>query len=155
MVKNTKTVDGLTLRVDMLEIDEAEECLVILGKTLGPALGELASTVAGKKLLDVDAGAASGALAKLFQGVSKEDLRLIRQYMAKVTFHQIAPGPKGWMPLVPEVVFKGKLGTMYKWLWFALGVNYADFLPAVLPIVRLQGSEQVASEAPESASQTG
>lgn len=152
--KNTKKIDGVHLRVDMLELEEAEECFVRAVKALGPALGELAKAAIAAKtssVLDVDVAVAGGAFAQLAANLTKEDLTYFRKVFADVTYHEAAPGK--WIKFVPEVVLKGKFGVLLKWLRFALEVNFADFLSGVSATSGRPSSDQASVESPSESPQ--
>lgn len=131
----TKTIDGHTFTVHMLDPFDAQDMLVDISQALGPALGGLAgaaSSVLGSKkvdsLLDIELGdpKLASSLGSLFAGLEKRKLRELMQTMAEVTIYE-GKEKSGRLQDVAKVVFAGNLPLMYKWFWFALQVNFENF----------------------------
>jgi hypothetical protein len=101
--------------------------LIDIGQTLAPALGKAATAAAsdaGDSLfdLDVDDPRISSGIAALAGSISKEKMRMLINTMAKVSRCDGTPLQK-----TMEITFRGDLPLMYKWLWFALEVNFKNF----------------------------
>ena len=152
----TKTIAGHTYKVLMLDPLIASDILVDLGKTLGPALGALGQSLlksentkeAFRQLMDgvkkgeeegsLDNNAKGaigdllgdsleGAMIGLVDRVEKHKLREIITTMAEVTSVELKPGEWPGLPSIFTVHFRGRVGAMYKWLGFALRVQYGGF----------------------------
>jgi len=140
----TKTIGGETFKVMMLGPLEANDLLVDIGKTLGPALGALLAPLLGAKdttaafrqlldgIQDGDGGLAglSGGIERAVTGlidrIEKDQLREIISIMEGVT--TVKKGSE-WPALgaVSTILFRGKLKLMYQWLGFAIKVQFQDF----------------------------
>lgn len=134
---HTETIDGEEYTVYMLSPLVAMDLLVDLSKMLGPGLGPLADAMSGAvkgegvnigALLDMEIGGDvfSRAAESLFGNLDKGVVRTAIQTLAEVS--QIGGAPL-WKTF--EVHFRGRLGTMSKWLAFALKVQYGDFFSAL------------------------
>ncbi len=133
----TKEINGTSYRVGMLDPLTANDILVDLGKALAPTLASLGVEVLSaenseeviKKLLDGGFDAGDGfedAILKTIDRIEKATLREIISHLATVT--EIKNGDK-WPQLetVFTVHFRGKIGEMYKWMAFALKVQFGNF----------------------------
>lgn len=121
-----REIDGTTFEVSQLDVKVSRAVFVRLGRVLGPALAEFGKVGDVKSLLDVDHSVAFGAISKLLMNASEEDLEFFCQtFMKKSKF--IPPEGTGLIGLV-DLAFTGRLLTMFKWLAFAIEVNYSDFL---------------------------
>lgn len=145
----SKTIDGETYKILMLDPLVASDLLVDIAKVFGPALGVVGASLLkaenSKEALDQlldgvksegnDAEAATEeligdslekALIGLIDRVEKSKLREIINIMTDVTSVQ-----KGndWPKLASifSVHFRGKIKAMYQWLAFAIRVQYRDF----------------------------
>lgn len=150
----TKAIDGEEFRVLMLDPLIANDLLVDIGKTLGPALGALLASIlkakdskaAFSQLLDGVRGlpgmemdddtqeavsdligdGLERALVGLIDRIEKGKLRDVISIMESVT--SVRKG-NDWPQLgtLSTVLFRGRLKLMYKWLAFAIRVQYRDF----------------------------
>ncbi len=136
-----KTIDGVTFKVLMLDPLVANDLLVDLAKSLGPALGSIGSSVlqaedsgnAIKALLDgsvednalIGAGLEKGIIS-LIDRIEKHKMREIISTMMEVTTVQQADK---WPRLgtVAPILFRGRLKLMYGWLAFAVRAQFKDF----------------------------
>jgi len=134
-------IDGYTYKVMMLDPLVATDLLADLGFMLAPALGALGGMLAKEKgdglakLLDgvekseesdIDA-AIERAVIGLFARFDKAKQRELIAILAKVT---VVVLPDGKEPnLAPMLLqhFRGRVKSLYKWLGFALKVQYQDF----------------------------
>lgn len=119
----TKTIDGIQFRITPLGFNEGRRGFVRLSKLLGPALGAAAS--AGTK----DPEGLAGALERALGGLTDEDLEWFADVMGKAT--QFSDDGSRWPWLTKdnrEALFSGRLMLFFRWLVFALEVNYSDFL---------------------------
>lgn len=99
--------------------------MVLLYKSLGPALGVFLKGVERKQEAEVSMEAVSQALSELAQRLSGADLKHVVAVLAKST--RIEREPDKWPLLEPEVDLAGEYGLLFRWLGFALGVNYSSF----------------------------
>ena len=124
-----KTISGHKFEVFKLGPFEAQDVLIDIGQVLAPALGKAAKAFDAVKTsesvldLDVDDPRVSTGIAALVQGITKERMRQLINTMASVTHCDGTP-----LDRVLEVVFRGDLSLMYQWLWFALTVNFGNFI---------------------------
>lgn len=104
----------------------ANDVLIDIGKVLAPALGKatgaLDAAADGLFDMDVDDPTISQGIAALAEQITKAKMRELINTMANVTHCDGTPLPK-----TMEVVFRGDLPLMYRWLWFALEVNFKNF----------------------------
>jgi hypothetical protein len=152
----TETIDGTTFRVRFLDPFTANDMLVLISKTIGPALGEFAGgAMANPKAIaslltedgegereegiggdteessgELGRGLAS-AIRDLCSRLEAKDLRWMMEQLSEVS--EVKVDEETWPTLKRhfQVTFRGKPGLMYKWLWFALEVNFADFFASV------------------------
>lgn len=139
----TKTIDGEEFRVLMLDPLVANDLLVDILKTAGPALAALLAPVvkapdsgaAFRDLLDGSSGGETPAfdgegieraIVGLVDRLEKPKLREVISTLEGVT--SVRKGD-GWPQLstVAPMLFRGRLKLMYRWLAFALRVQYQDF----------------------------
>lgn len=125
------TIDGHKFEVFKLAPLDAQDTLIDIVQALAPAAGQIANVAeAGgtSALLDADLGSvnAGQAIVKLSQGLTKVSMRALVKTMAEVT---ICDGKR--LPDTMEIVFRGDLPLMYRWLWFALQVQFGNFLGPV------------------------
>lgn len=128
----SKQIEGRTFKVAKLPPLDAQDIMIDIGQALAPALGKAAAGAAqafggsgADSLLDVDVEdpRISSGIAALVQGISKAKMRELVNTMASVSWVDGMPLPQQ-MP----IVFRGNLPLMYQWLWFALGVNFGNFI---------------------------
>jgi hypothetical protein len=71
------------------------------------------------------------SLARLAARLTANDLKMVIEKLASRTVIEREPGTDKWPKLEPEVDLAGDYGLMFKWLKFALEVNYGGFFYAV------------------------
>jgi tail assembly chaperone len=151
----TREIDGMTFEVSQLDVKVSRAVFVRLTKLLGPALGELGKAISAAgstSILDLDHTAVLPAMAQLVACMSEEELEfLVQAFMKKSKFTP----PEGTGQLIPlvDIAFTGRLLTMFKWLAFAIEVNYADFF-AVFKTIKLPTSRSEKTPSPSSSPQT-
>jgi hypothetical protein len=83
-----------------------------------------------------DVGGAETAAQMFFSKFTKEKQREIINTLAKVTCVVSPSGAEPRLDTVFVVHFRGRLGAMYKWLFAALRVQFADFFDGMLPAIK-------------------
>jgi hypothetical protein len=111
-----KELDGIEFEISQLPSTAAKRLFERLVRAVGPSLAQ--SDDAGK------------ALATLFERLSQKDSEEIEHILLEKALVKV---DDKWVPLkgVYELIFAGKITTIYKLLGFALEVNFGDFLKAV------------------------
>ncbi len=125
-----KTINGTKFRVVQLGFEDGIDLLVTLYKTLGPSLGVFMAGLErkdSKSLGDTEVSMSGmrDALLELAQRLNASDLKLVVSTLAKTT--RVNREGEKWPLLEPEVDLAGEYGLMFKWLAFALEVNYSGF----------------------------
>lgn len=127
-----RDIDGLVLISTQLDAVRASRLLVKLGKVLGPCLAQLASVIASRgNVADLDVGELGPLLGEAFAKL--DDLEHDRILLAIFAGTEaIVDGKKQNLLALDKVnrAFDGRLGALYKAVWFVLVENYADFFPA-------------------------
>lgn len=134
----TKTIDGIDFTHTQLGAKEGRKVLVMITKSVGPGLGKLLGETNA-----VSVTAAIGdAVKDLADSLTVSDLEMLCETMGRSTemlwdgkFIQLTTDHQ-------DIVFAGKYGTMFKWLWFCLEVNYSSFFD-MLGIAKATLSEGV------------
>jgi hypothetical protein len=72
----------------------------------------------------------SFSLGRLASNLKANDLRMVIEKFAQRTLIEREPGSDKWPKLEPEVDLAGDYNLMFKWLKFALEVNYGGFFSA-------------------------
>ena len=124
---NRKTIGGAEYEIGMLKWGAANELFGRLVKSLGAALGKLAT---GNSMVNVDIGPVIGKLA---QDLTSDDILDIRDILIGEKAIKFKTG-QGWPAMdknMWEVHFAGKYFDSMKVIVFALKVNYGDFLDGV------------------------
>jgi len=117
---------------------DGRRLLVRLYKLLGPAAAEFLAGLEDKdggkggaqirNLGDVKTDAIADAVTELAARITEDELDHVVDTLAKKT-RVSQNGTSGWQPLVEqsEMIWAGNYTEMFKWLAFALGVNYSGF----------------------------
>ena len=132
----TKVIGAHTYTVRTLGAITARGLFVRLVKTAGGALA---------------GGTGAGALVKLLEGVSENDLAFFCDTFAAQTT-VAAQGPKGTVqqPLASifDLHFAGRILDMFQWLRFSVEANYPDvFLALASAVQRGEATETVEESA--------
>jgi hypothetical protein len=136
MRKEKETIiAGTKFRITQLGFEDSIDLFVPLCKTLGPSIGALFSGLENESTQNLSDARVSStgvtqALTELAQRLTSQDLKYAVNTLAKTTRVEREPGK--WPILEPEVDLAGEFGLMFRWLAFALGVNYGSFLGEVL-----------------------
>jgi hypothetical protein len=108
------TIDGKNFKVTQLGYGEGVELLTKLLSIAGSAFER-----AGDK--------ESFSLGRLAAHLKANDLKMVIEKLAQRTLIEREPGSDKWPKLEPEVDLAGDYNLMFKWLKFALEVNYGGF----------------------------
>ena len=111
-----KSISGINFKVTQLGFEDGIELLTTLGNIIGPALAKQ----------DLDCGNPSSMFGQILAKTDANQLKSIITKLAKST--RIEREPNKWPILEPEVDLAGNYDLAFKWLGFALEVNYGDFL---------------------------
>ncbi len=139
----TTTIDGVTYEMRMLDPWVANEILHALWKVVGPSLGEMiaAATAGGinkeaiaqiredsSSLLDrkMDSAMVGSAISGLFTRMDAKQTRVIIEALADK-----ATTDGKHLPAVFTAVFSGKIGNMYAFASWGLGVQFANFFGSI------------------------
>lgn len=121
-----KTIGVTKFKVTQLGFEDGIDLMVMLYKSLGPALGVFLKGIEHKKgEAGISMEALSEALAELAHKLNAADLKRVVAVLAKAT--RIEREPDKWPLLEPELDLAGEYGLLFRWLGFALEVNYASF----------------------------
>lgn len=125
-----RTIGGSAYKVTQLGASAGMQLMVRLTKVLGPVLGELTRGMGEGEtdLMSVRGDALAGALQQLGEKLNYEDLDYVCETLG--AFTEVSNGDGKWLRLkrdIREVHFAGNYGDLFRWLGFALEVNYASF----------------------------
>lgn len=158
----TVTIDGIDYRIRFLDPLTASDIATDLCKLLAPVFGALGGNVLsegnskealkslldGKKDNDDSQGTSESiekAIVGLLDRLSKEQVRYLIDAMANVT--EVKQGDS-WPELssIFTIHFRGRVGSMYKWLAAAVRIQFKDFFSgmgsAITRAVQLTGQDQ-------------
>jgi hypothetical protein len=127
------TINGVTYEVTQLPYKLGHRLLLRLYKVLGPAVAKALSQAPGldKGIAGLDtrelAPAFSAAVETLAETMTEEDFDFAVDTLAEYT--KISKEADKWLPLkgAMEFHFAGNYPELFKWLGFALRVNYGGF----------------------------
>ena len=148
-------IDAVTYTVYMLPPKAATDMLVDIGKVIGPSLGTILDAASEKggitPLLDMSVNSEffSKAAGQLFERMDKAVLRSMIDQLAQVS---MADGVK--LDSTFDIHFRGRLGSMFQWLTFALKVQFGNFLSA-LGDATGQGAKKTKVASPSPITSTG
>lgn len=131
---SSETIDGKKFVVFKLPIRTSQRILMTLAQGVGPAFGmALGGLEIKAKALDakIDGMAVGQGLQHLLTTIDADTLWDIQQELAKVTHCDGTP-----LDQVFEAIFGQDLTLLYRWLWFALRVQYGNFTRLVSPEAR-------------------
>lgn len=132
----TTTIDGHSYKCLMLDPLVATDMVADLGHLFGPSLGALGGALlsesggAVQKLLD-EGGENFGealekAVSEFFSRFDKAKQREFINILSEVTF--VTQGDKEIkLNSIMAIHFRGRIGALYKWLGWALKVQFGDF----------------------------
>lgn len=132
----TTTIDGNTYRCLMLDPLVATDMVADLGYLFGPSLGALGGALMGdtgegiKKLLSEGGEAFAAAFEKaaieFFGRFDKAKQREFISLLSDVTYVRSGE-TEVKLSSVLTVHFRGRVSSLYKWLGWALKVQFGDF----------------------------
>ena len=122
--QETKEIDGLKFEVTQFGAMKGFALLARLTKTIGPAFSVLSA--ADK---DADIMTLAPAIASALKNLDDEAAVQLAADVLRGTLATMKDGTPVRLdnPTNIDLVFMGKLTTMFKVLAFAVGVNYGDF----------------------------
>ena len=145
--KQVREIDGTPFQVGQMQLKAQRLTLLRLTKLIGPALSELAKGFESESLLDVDQSVVFGAISRLLMTASEDDLEYLYSNFASCS--QWQPPAANKMIAITDVAFRGRMMTMFKWMWLCIEVNYADLLkglsdmsPLISPKTRTESESQ-------------
>lgn len=129
-----KTIDGYIYQVNQLSAPVGRRLFFELKALIGPSVAELLKGVGDAKsgkLMDMDMGWVASAVAAISEDVTPGVYQGTYETLASQTMF----GEEGTGKFVPleknQEHFKGRFMSEFKWMAFALEVNYSDFLGAL------------------------
>lgn len=129
-------IDGYKYEMTMLGATASYRLFHRLFKMLGPSFGALMNSVTDgvTDVQDIDLGSevVSRGIATLTDSVKESDLDHLIDVLRKQTHAGIQEGGDKTVPLKDtfDVHFQGRIGSMFKWVWWGLTVQYQDFSSA-------------------------
>jgi len=144
----TRTIGDVTYRVTQLTALKGRALFARLIRFVGPSVAAAVGSGNVKSLLDMDVG---GILEQFSSRVTDEELGYFCDVLGSCT--EIVGDNGATQALnksVFDIHFAGRLLDMFKWMGFALEVNFADFLSV---LKRIQGERSTAPASPVSPSQ--
>lgn len=125
--KNEKTIDGITLTVTQLPAMKSMKFFREVVDTFGPALTSLGDLSDGG---DTDIAMFKPVIQSLMMSLSEEKLEMMTR---KLLGDSLVLTEGKYIGLfagegIFDVIFQGKVFTIFKFLRFALEVNYGDFI---------------------------
>lgn len=118
-----ETIDGQTYEVYMLSPKRARAMLVEMLRIVGPALATAAQNGGGQDLTKLDLRVVA---QDLFASLTPE---LLDQHMSSLA--EVTQVDGKTLDKIFEIHFRGRLGTMFKWYFFAVRTNFEDFFGAL------------------------
>jgi hypothetical protein len=124
----TIEIDGATYTVAQLPAFKALKLKWRIMQAIGPSAAKLiAAIVGGGGLARLETDELAPAAKELFDRLSADDLlSFARELLGPATV--MADGKLAHVLDVFDIHFAGKLASVYRLIWFALEVNYGDFL---------------------------
>lgn len=126
-----RTIDGRSYTVTQLPARRSLKLLRKLVAALGPGLATAFGSTQGKDLRGLDVSALGPALERLTAHLDDATLdAVVNEALATVRVDGIELLPQF------DIVFQGKLGSLFKVLGFAMEVQYGDFFGALFGELR-------------------
>lgn len=145
---NSKIIDDIEFKVYMLPPLKSHKLLLKLVKMIGPVLGPVFDRFYGNDksaILDEEISGQffTTAVSKLLDELDENKIDEFISAFKNVTW---VPGANGHVPLKNEKgdqfdsFFMGKLDLMYKWLIFAMQVQWGKCLSALVNTINSQSA---------------
>lgn len=130
----SRTIDGIQFTATQFPAVRGFTVLGKLVKTVGPALGTLASASGGDDLAAL-APQLAGALSGLDPAAAASLMIEVLSCVSAMTTDEQGRMRSAQLDSQAAIdrVFSGKMGTMFKVIGLALQVNYADFMVGSFP----------------------
>ena len=126
----SEDIDGYRYRVFMMDPLSASDMVADIGAIVGPAIAALASSSGGLDGVMDNANPESIQIAanQFFSKLTKEKQRDVISKMTKLSVVIGSDGTEQKMSECFNIHFTGRLKFMYKWLLYALKVQFGDFI---------------------------
>lgn len=134
MKSEEREIDGLRVTVIKFNVLEGTKLKADLGALVGPAIAQVAPLLEkGAAFGEMDVDALAPSVVTLFRNMKSSDIEpLLIKILRRTTV--IKPDERGQMIKIDltsaadiDRTFDSEV-TMWKVVWFALGVNFRDFL---------------------------
>ena len=141
----TKEIDDLEFTIVPLDPFKANRLLLDLGEALGFAGGELKFGNIQKGVLNanVDGGSVARSIGELCHRIPRERFEKMVKDIGVLTTVK-GHGLLDKQAKIDEL-FRGRLWTLYKWIAFALEVNYQDFFDGIISVTGVDPQKALAS----------
>ena len=155
------TIEGVTFSVAPFMVTEALRLKMHLVRTFGPAIGEILGGINGanlKSINDLNLGGSgiTKGVEKLLEQLDEESfVALIKRLFANVTAtlkedgKAIAATFGGDFEVAMQIVFQGRIFSIYELIVFVLKVNYPDFFDKVVSGIGRRIQKTLTSVTPE------
>lgn len=149
-------IDGYKYEMTMLGATASYRLFHRLFKMLGPSFGALMNSVADgvTDVADIDLGSevVAQGIRALTDSVKESDLDHLIDTLKKQTHAGVEEDSEKTVPLSGtfDVHFQGRIGSMFKWVWWGLTVQYRDFSSAFASLKSPSAGEEspAATETP-------
>lgn len=125
------TIDGVIFEVTPLGFRKGRAVFMRVSKAVGPSLALVAERPGSR----LSALPLAEIVTRALEAVSDDDLEWLADVLGETTRFSTDGGVK--LPYLTgpnrEQLFAGRISLFFRWIWFALEVNFADFfdfLPA-------------------------
>ena len=116
--KKTRKINGVEYEIFQLGALEGRRLFIRLARLSGPVLGAI------KDLKNAELNVIFKELARV---LTEDDLEYICELLGPYTSITVNGKTNDLTPEVQDTHFAGNYGEMFKWIMFALEVNYKDF----------------------------
>jgi hypothetical protein len=122
-------LSGQTYLITTLGTDVGRKLFFRLMKIAGPSFAELLrSGIVGKPVAQWDVSLLSGAVMELVASLSEQDFELFYEAFLDVTRVTTAEGGEILLKDRRAIAFAGDYGTMTRWMYEHLKLNFSSFL---------------------------
>jgi hypothetical protein len=138
----TRVIGGRTYRVTQLTALKARALFVRLIKMVGPMAAALLGTGNARGFLDMDGKEVGPMIVSFCERISDEELDYFCSVLGEQSqvINERGEGATLARNII-DVEFAGRLMDLFKWLTFALEVNFSDFLSVAkaIPAAKSKG----------------